>query len=250
MLDILVLDFDGVICDSAPETAATAWRCCCRLWPERFQGPAPEEQLRRFSRELRPYLETGYQSILQTKLLWSGAPLSRMTREFAGKLDEILAEAGQTRESLKPLFGGERDRWLKEDPEGWLAHNRFYPGAAETLKTLLERGRVVILTTKQCRFVERLMDRAGVNFPAEDIFGLERIKNKETTLTELLSHGSLAFVEDCLATLERVEKVPSLAEVKLVFADWGYSTEEQRTSARKNSRILVLGSPNSLTEIP
>lgn len=250
MSDILVLDFDGVICDSAPENAATAWRCCCRLWPERFQGDAPEEQIRRFCQELRPYMETGYQSILQTKLLWSGAPLARITNEFAGKLEEILAEVGQTKESLKPLFGGERDRWLREDQEGWLAHNSFYPGAAEALKTLLARGRVIILTTKECRFVERLMERAGVKFPSGDIFGLERIKNKETTLAELLAEGSLAFVEDRLATLERVAQVPALDKVKLVFAAWGYSTEEQRASARANSRILVLDKPDSLTEIP
>lgn len=250
MSEIIALDFDGVICDSAPENAATAWRCCCRLWPEQFSGQAPREQIERFCKELRPYMETGYQSILQTKLLWSGTPIETITREFSGRLEELLASIGESKASLKALFGAERDRWLAEDTDGWLDHNSFYPGAAEALRELLTRSRVVILTTKECRFVERLMERAGVNFPSEEIFGLERIKNKETTLAEMLQTGSMAFVEDRLATLERVEAVPALADVKLVYATWGYSTPEQRAAAKADPRIFCIDNPLALKEIP
>jgi len=250
MSEIIVLDFDGVICDSAPENAATAWRCCCRLWPEQFSGAVPREQIERFCKELRPYMETGYQSIIQTKLLWSGAPIASITREFSSRLEELLASIGETKSSLKALFGGERDRWLSEDMGGWLDHNSFYPGAAEALCELLSRGRVVILTTKECRFVERLMERAGVDFPKEEIFGLERIKNKETTLSEMLQCGTMAFVEDRLATLERVEAVPALEGVKLVYATWGYSTPEQRAAAKANPRIFCIDNPLALKEIP
>ena len=86
MSSIIAMDFDGVICDSAPENAATAWRCCCRLWPERFSMPMPAEQPARFCGELRPYMETGWQSIMQTYGLWKGVPLEDLTSGLAETL--------------------------------------------------------------------------------------------------------------------------------------------------------------------
>ena len=204
---ILALDFDGVICDSAPENAATAWLCCCRLWPERFSGPPPREQVERFCRELRPYMETGYQSIVQTEGLWRGESLERLTTGFGEGLAELVERLGVSIPRLKELFGGERDRWLQEDEAGWLGYNRFYPGAAEALRRLLSRCQVRILTTKEERFVLRLMEREGVPFPPEEVFGLGRIRNKETTLEEWGREGEVDCVEHRLATLEGVEGV-------------------------------------------
>ncbi len=243
---LIALDFDGVICDSAPENAATAWRCCCRLWPERFSGPVPEAQVERFCRELRPYMETGYQSIVQTEGLWRGEPLARLTSGFGEALPEMVASLGLTVAELKACFGGERDRWIQEDVAGWLSYNRFYPGAAEALRSLLSRGRVRILTTKEERFVLRLMEREGVLFPEAEVFGLARIRNKETTLEEWCQEGAEAFVEDRLATLERVEAVPALAGLRLGFAAWGYATEEHRQKAAQDPRLAYLHSPEEL----
>lgn len=249
MSKTIALDFDGVICDSAPEMAETGWRCCRILWPEEFQGTVPEEHIARFCKEIRPYTETGYQTILQTKLMRDGSDINRITVDFSSSLPQILSELNQTIPELKKLFGGERDRWLKDNPESWLARNGFYNGVTEALRGLQANARVIILTTKERRFVKRLMERAGIDFPEEDIFGLEQIRNKETTLAELLKDGPLAFVEDRLATLERVAAIPALDDVVLGFAPWGYSTSTQRLAARENPRIKCLEKPQSLKEI-
>ena len=249
MTKTIALDFDGVICDSAPEMAETGWRCCRILWPEEFQEPVPEEHISRFCKEIRPYTETGYQTILQTKLMHDGSDIRKVTVDFSSSLQQILSDVGKTIPELKKIFGGERDRWLKEDPESWLDRNDFYEGASEALKALRKDARVIILTTKERRFVKRLMERAGIDFPEEEIFGLEQIRNKETTLAELLQNGPLAFVEDRLETLERVAAIPALNDVVLGFATWGYNTEAQRQSARANSRIVCFETPISLKEI-
>ena len=67
---VLALDFDGVICDSAPETALTAWKGCRELWP---QGPefTPDLQTR-FCR-LRPVMHTGFEAIPLMRLIETGA---------------------------------------------------------------------------------------------------------------------------------------------------------------------------------
>ena len=194
-------------------------------------------------------METGYQSIVQTEGLWRGESLERLTTGFGEGLAELVERLGVSIPRLKELFGGERDRWLQEDEAGWLGYNRFYPGAAEALRRLLSRCQVRILTTKEERFVLRLMEREGVPFPPEEVFGLGRIRNKETTLEEWSREGEVVFVEDRLATLERVEGVAALKEVRLGFATWGYATGEHRRKAAQDHRLKILHSPEELASL-
>ena len=243
MQRLIVLDFDGVICDSAPENAATAWRVCQFLWPERFPaGPVHESAIARFC-AVRPYMETGYQSILMTRMMQEGAPAEQYTTGLAEWQARNLARLGLTKPELQQLFGAERDRWIANDLEGWLSYNRYYPGAAEALARLAQEARLVILTTKERRFVQQLMRREGIDFAEADIYGLHEIRNKETTLAQFVASrefSSVTFVEDRLATLQRILPVPALAELRLAYAPWGYTTPRQRAEAQAEPRIAIL----------
>ena len=85
--------------------------------------------------------------------------------------------------------------------------------------------------------------------PPEEVFGLGRIRNKETTLGEWSREGEVVFVEDRLATLERVEGVAALKEVRLGFATWGYATGEHRRKAAQDHRLKILHSPEELASL-
>ncbi len=243
---LLALDFDGVICDSAPENAATAWHCCQRLWPDEFPaGEVPPAQVVRFCSVARPYMETGYQAILMTRLMRQGAPEAVYGVDFPAHVKEHIAASGLTLEELKRCFGGERDRWTRDDLSSWLAFNRLYRGAPEALQALRQNPdvRTIILTTKEDRFVKRILDNFGVPFAQEDIYGLERIRKKDIELADFLASGAyerIAFVEDRLLTLLHCAEVPALKEIDLCFAPWGYTTAEQRAEAKSNPRISVL----------
>ena len=250
MYPLIVLDFDGVICDSAPENAATAWRVCQFLWPQRFPaGPVPEAAIPRFC-AIRPYMETGYQAILMTRLMQEGVPVEQYTTQLAAWQPRHLARWGLTKPELQQLFGAERDRWIATDLDGWLSYNRYYPGAADALRHLRQTARIVILTTKERRFVQQLMLREGIDFAVEDIYGLHEIVNKETALTQFVTCGkysSVTFVEDRLATLQRMLPVSALNTVRLAYAPWGYTTPEQRAEAANEPRITIL---ESLADLP
>ena len=252
---LLALDFDGVICDSAPENAATAWHCCQRLWPEDFpDGEVPPAQVERFCAVARPYLETGYQAILMTRLMRQGAPESAYGIDFPAHVREHIAASGLTMEELKRAFGGERDRWTRDDLASWLGFNRLYDGAAEALAALRQRKdvRVIILTTKEDRFVKRILDNFGVPFAQEDIYGLERIRKKDIELADFLASGAyerIAFVEDRLLTLLRCAEIRALDDMELCFAPWGYTSAEQRAQAEANSRVKVLDGVAALAEM-
>jgi phosphoglycolate phosphatase-like HAD superfamily hydrolase len=233
---LIFLDFDGVLCDSAAETAVAAWRAGAALWPE-WCGPEPSPAaLARFC-ELRPLLETGYQAIALLRLIVTGEPDARITAEFAPLTQAVFTSAGWEKPALVRLFGDTRDRWIREDEAGWLRRHRFYPGTAAAVRRVLDAGHpLFILTTKQARFTEKLLRASGVPLPPEAIFGLESGKSKEDTLAEFVRNPQFAgrrchFIEDRLDTLERVMARPELASVALYFATWGYSLPAERARA-------------------
>ncbi|MBQ7652034.1 MAG: hypothetical protein IJS15_13800, partial [Victivallales bacterium] len=240
---VLALDFDGVICDSARETGMSGWKAAHSLWPQDFPEPLPsEEQIDAF-RKVRPYLETGYHSILLTRMLRDGVSLEDLQNDAPGLYTRTMDKYGLDKQSLISLFGSIRDAWIQEDMEGWLGNNGIYPGVAEALNHVLQTGcKVLILTTKQERFVNAQLQHFGVDFPIENIWGLERKRKKEELLAAQLKANPTAihFVEDRLETLLRVESEPSLENVQLHYANWGYGTAAHLAVATGDPHIEVL----------
>ena len=233
MPTVFALDFDGVLCDSAAETCAAAWRAGRALWPGWEAPEPPPEYVNRF-RELRPVLETGYQAIALLRLVEEelhSRPAGRpplAAGEFAESAARIFAATGLGRAELIGLFGAARDRWIAAEPAAWLARHEFYPGVPAALNAAAARGcPLFVLTTKQQRFTERLLRNAGVELAAERIFGLESRRPKDDILKELLTRPECRglrtiFVEDRREALVRAAVVPELAAVELRLAQWGY----------------------------
>lgn len=243
---ILGLDFDGVICDSASETAAAAYRAAHTLWPDQFPGTHIPAELTEAFRQARPYLETGFQAIPMLKKLVEGCAPNDFAHNFSEHIQEVMERSRLDKPTLVKLFGQTRDQWLQEDPHGWLASHGIYPGTVDALKTALQKHVVYILTTKQERFVSAILAEHGVDFPAEAIYGLDRKLSKETVLATLCGtrKTNVHFVEDRLETLERVRQIPALNRVKLHYADWGYGLPDDLKRIAADTRIHHLTLPD------
>jgi len=240
-VSVLALDFDGVLCDSARETGITGWKAAGRLWEDMAEALPPERLLEAYCRA-RPVIDTGYEAILMMRLLKDGDDPDELLEGFQKRLPETLARSGKDKEQLKGLYGAIRDRWIREDPQGWLSLSPLYPGTAETLNAIPTGIECYIITTKEERFVERLLAHNGVQFDAARIYGLDRGMKKEAVLRELMARhagSQIDFVEDRLGTLKRLSKQPDLASVRLHIASWGYNTEaECREAVRLNIHLL------------
>lgn len=242
--DVIALDFDGVLCDSARETGASAWRAGCSIWRE-WDGAVPPLFLDRFV-GLRPLVETGYQTVLLMRMIANGLSEADITARFAETCESIMFSEGLERSELVGLFGRIRDRWIDVSPEEWIGLHRFYPGVIERMRESLPQRPVYIVTTKQERFVSLLLKSVGMEFPAERIFGLDRGMKKEVVLLQLLhEHGDgssrVHFVEDRLDTLMRVADCGELTEIVLYFAEWGFVTAADCQQAHKCPRITAWG---------
>lgn len=236
--DHFAFDFDGVICDSATETALSAWRACRSLWPRRFRRPPSPEALARF-RRCRPAVEVGAQSVLLFRLLEEGVPehdlLARPTLLFG----DAMRRHALGPEALQARFAAARDAWIASDPEGWFGAQDCFPGVVDAINRM--GAEPCIVTTKQRRFTLPLVARAGLEVGPERIFALESFGGggKRAVLQRLLRRrpGRLHFVEDRLKTLEALGDLPRL---RRYLVTWGYCTAAERDAARRHPGIEVL----------
>lgn len=237
---IYALDFDGVICDSAVETAITGWKAAGSLWPD-MPKDVPQAMIDRF-RLVRPVIETGYEAILTMRLLYQGESTDSIYNGYAGKIQRLLNEAQVTVDDLKKLFGETRDLWIAADLSDWIIKNPLFDGVAEKLRRLEQRCLWYIVTTKQERFVKQILKANKIDLADERIFGLDRNLSKTEVLKGLLKNHpgekTIYFVEDRLPTLLNVLKNKELAGIKPIFALWGYNTAEDKARAAAQTITL------------
>jgi len=232
-MSVLALDFDGVLCDSARETSITGWKAAATLWEDMVEALPSQLLLEHYCRA-RPVIETGYQAILMMRLLKDGEDPEELLETFPHRSREMIEKSGTDTAALKRLYGTVRDRWLQANPREWLSLSPLYPGTSRVLNALPPGTDCYIVTTKQERFVARLLAHNGVRFDTGHIFGLDRGMSKEAVVRHLMAHHPghpTHLVEDRLATLKRFLVRPDLAVVHLHMACWGYNTEAEQREA-------------------
>lgn len=242
--DLLALDFDGVLCDGLLEYFEIARKTHQELW--QFADPIAPELAESFYR-LRPVIETGWEMPVLIQALVDGHSIADIQSHWRSISETIVQRDRLTAAQLSQQLDSNRDRWIREDLDGWLALHRFFPGVIEQLKTWLNPANayssleVVIITTKEERFVRQLLDRAGVNHQSLAIFGKATRQPKASTLKQWIGQKSnIWFVEDMLPTLNKVIQEPALGQVELFLANWGYNTESDRAQATQSDRIHCL----------
>lgn len=235
---LYALDFDGVICDSAVETAITGWKAANQIWGDMSEA-APPAMVDQF-RLVRPIIETGYEAILAMRLLHLGESPETIISSYASKIDRLLQQAQVTPDDLKKLFGATRDAWIANDLADWINMNPLFSGVAEKLQQLGQQASWLIITTKQERFVKQILQANDIDLSDDKIFGLDRNMSKPEVLTQLLKNhpdNTIYFVEDRLPTLLNVKKIEALTNVNLIFALWGYNTDEDKAVAAQQGLI-------------
>jgi phosphoglycolate phosphatase-like HAD superfamily hydrolase len=242
---ILALDFDGVICNSVYEGLQSAWRVYREIWGGTDDSPSPEVTAAYV--RLRPALEIGWEFPVVLRAILEGIPEETLLREFQTTWRlRILEEHRLNPADLAARFDATRDAWIKSDLASWLGCQHLYPGVAERLTALLKsKTQVFVITTKESRYARLIMERNGVAFPADRVWGKERAHPKADLLGVLrqecrVDYADIWFVEDRLKTLRSVQQRADLGAVGLFLATWGYTTPAERTEVATDPRITPL----------
>jgi hypothetical protein len=97
----------------------------------------------------------------------------------------------------------------------------------------------------QARFTKAILEQmAAIDFPMDRIYSQTESGNPKSEVLEMLrgKHPDCVchFVEDKLATMQKVMKLKELEAYHLYLVDWGYNTEHERQFASKSERIELI----------
>jgi phosphoglycolate phosphatase-like HAD superfamily hydrolase len=229
---LYALDFDGVLCDSAIETCITGWKAAREyLWPK-MPEKMPADLIEQF-KFVRPALETGYEAILIVRLLFEGVTPEALLNEFPHRMEALIRRDQLDIDKLKHRFGKKRDQWIQSDTADWLKMNPLFAGVQAKLAAI-NNAHCFIITTKQERFVEKILSANHIAMPPAQIFGLDRQLSKQQVLRQLQDDHpdhAIIFIEDRLPTLIKIRGDQDLKTVQLLLADWGYNTKQDKHNA-------------------
>ena len=249
-MNVLALDFDGVISDSAPEAFVVALRTYVAL----YGG---------VSGVLGPDLEGLEQAGLERPVVVSSRlypdfvdfmPLGNRAEDFGVVLaalarGRVLRDQGdydeykQALEASRPDFSAtfherfyrERNRFAERDPQRWLALMGPYPDFLALLRRRSKDRTLAIATAKDRASVDRLLGHYGIAdlFPADKVLDKETGSSKRAHLLELARRLAaplerIVFVDD---KVNHLEDVSSLG-VCPVLAAWGYNGSREQERAR------------------
>jgi phosphoglycolate phosphatase-like HAD superfamily hydrolase len=239
---ILALDFDGVLCDGLLEYFQVAWRTYARLWQP--DSSAPSEDLAPAFYRLRPVIETGWEMPVLIQALRQGIPETQILQDWVALAPQILVDSHLDAKTIGIALDYQRDQWIATDLDGWLALHRLYPGILERLKSILASTvHLIIISTKEGRFIDQLLQQQGIELSQAQIIGKESQRPKHQVLRELGVHNdrsTIWFIEDRLKTLISIQNHADLAAIRLYLADWGYNTKQEQEAAQQNSKIELI----------
>lgn len=220
MSRIIVLDFDGVICDSACECAIVSWFAFRdgnwldvdhELYSDGFI------EFRSRFQEYRYLVGPPWEYAALAKALHSDCDIVQKFKEHRQKLiliKEILTEHFfKTRTDLKSL-----------DAVRWASWNPLYPEMKNQIQISIESVDIYISTMKNKLAVMDILSFNGIKFPSDKIIDIA-FGDKKSAHFEFLSHKidcrNAKFIDDNKRHLTEVE--PSGAEC--YFANWGYGRD-------------------------
>lgn len=240
---VLALDFDGVVCDGLKEYFITAWRAYCNLW--HLESMTPPEGLAASFYRLRPVVETGWEMPVVIRAVLQGMREEEIFANWVAIAQQIITAEHLTPAELVAQVDGTRDEWITSDVTSWLGQHRFYPGVIDRLKAMLQSDiHVAIISTKEGRFIQQLLEQQDVDLTDLQLYGKEVKRPKSDILLELIQifgkDAMFWFVEDRLKTLQSIQKRPELEDVQLFLADWGYNTAGDRAQATHDPNIHLI----------
>jgi phosphoglycolate phosphatase-like HAD superfamily hydrolase len=215
---LLVLDFDGVICDSIDECYAVSWVAYHALFRKDTAASSPAA--RQNFALLRPFIRSGEDFLIIQEILSTGSA-ARDQAEF----DELSRRAGAEKRALfRELFYQERSEMLARDRDSWLALNRVYPHMKKAFR-LLERGApFYVLSTKEPQFIAEILSANHVELTRERIL-FSDAEPKLAATERLRAEGGF---QDAILVEDQVDHLRGNTNprVRGLLAAWGYVQEE------------------------
>lgn len=227
----LVLDFDGVLFDSAGEAFAVARKTFLELRPRSAIAGRDERALFQAFLEVMP-LGNGAADYGAALAMLDEGPLPASQEDYDARFARQDADWIRL---FRNRFYEIRHEWAEGSPREWCALTHPYPRFVELLQRRRGDACYAIATAKDRPSVDRLLEAYALTdlFPAELILDREMGPDKRAHLVELkrrleLPPQELTFVDDKVSHLDTVASLG----VRCALAAWGYNSAREHRLAR------------------
>ena len=239
---LLALDFDGVVCNGLSEYFHTTKAAYAKIWGENQHL----EEYREAFYQVRPVVETGWEMPLVLRALVLGRTQEEIFANWSSMIKPLLEQENVNSTDVMQQVDNSRDEQIETDLESWLSLHQFYQGVIGKIQETLKNGiPLYIITTKEGRFVQKLLEKESIILPPDYLKGKEVRQPKAETIVNLvqttgISPQDIWFVEDRVEALQAVQKKEQLPGVKLFLAGWGYNQPQTREDVSKDNQINLL----------
>jgi phosphoglycolate phosphatase-like HAD superfamily hydrolase len=218
--NILILDFDGVVCDGLNECLLSAWNTWYGLDVDAFDpitlGNIPKSFVKKFT-HYRNFLRHSGQFVMPFLL---DSDVFKSWEEFDNAFKSI---SSQSVESFITRFEEYRVNVINNKYDQWIRMHEYYDGIIEVLKN--EANQIFIVSGKDQHSIVEILRSQGVLIPESRIFG--SMRSKIPALIEIaedvgrnLDH--LKFYDDNLTNVLEAREAGFCAN----WALWGYKTDD------------------------
>jgi phosphoglycolate phosphatase-like HAD superfamily hydrolase len=269
LVNVLALDFDGVISDSAAECFLVALRSYLEMSREglwEISATRMEATLNDAPLLPSPTLESVRALPLYRRFLRL-MPLGNRAEDFAVALCALEADAEPADQAaydrfkashsdgflaaFHQRFYAERHAWSRADPKGWISLVVPYPEFVALLRRRAADVVLALATAKDRVSVDMLLRSYGV----AGLFEPELVCDKESgvskrahlhLLSERIGCGfeQITFVDDKVNHLDDVSPLG----VRCALAAWGYNASREQQAARDRG-YLVCSLENAESEL-
>ena len=235
-IQLLAMDFDGVIADSILECAVAGYNGYEAYCGRDARIKTPQEiisdKLNKF-RTMRPFIRSGEDYIYLFQAVSDGVII-----ETQEEFDDFQMAYLDRKEAYYQLFYSARRTIMTSDHNNWIALNPLYCGMIVFLKYM--HSMIHIVSTKASEYIIAILEFNGIELNPKRIHEAGRGYSKTDIISKMMQDNHLEsqnmiFIDDHLDTLHKVKSTG----VRCLLAGWGYNTVQQRCICHELNLALV-----------
>ena len=231
----MILDFDGLLVDSAPE----CWLRCvdATQLDISLKSLKYSDSNKKIFLRMRYLVGPAYEFYFLIKSLEGYASDKEVRKKFTSLSEHNYKNAKRFEE----YFFNSRVLAQKTDMQSWLESNNFFLPAIDMAKRFSKIGRLYIATMKDEESVLELLKYHNIECDKSKVLGRKYGDNKNSHLSyvidqyPLMTQGDFLFMDD---NIRHINEVCSLG-IESALVTWGYGSESSISDAKKN-KIQIL----------
>ncbi len=235
-IDLIAMDFDGVIADSIIECAVVGYNAFATYRGNNKTIISPDKinprQLSLF-KDTRPFIRSGEDYVYLYHAISEGIILANQ-----GDFDHFKERHIDRKESYYQSFYSARQQIMTNYFKEWTALNPLYDGMKLFLNTMLNK--IHIISTKGAKYIKTILLHNDINLKFDNIHSTEIGFSKAEILLKIMeeynfSAQNTVFIDDHLDTLIKMK----LTHTQCLLATWGYNTKKQREEYQDSELKMI-----------